>query len=146
MNRTTLQLSNLSIHKFTELQRSRYNIASDQLSLKFKLDIDLQPIFNYNTKQIYLYITAQHSSSKRPINKIIIYDQIITSYDNARYSVRRGMSEYTVNDIQKELRSNNIELSLGIEIMPHVGVITRYERDQLQNNSYTITLPDAYKK
>ncbi|KAF2864585.1 microsomal signal peptidase-like protein subunit [Piedraia hortae CBS 480.64] len=50
--------------------------------IRFDLDADLSSLFNYNTKQVFLYITASYPSSdpaRVPNSESIIWDAIIPS-------------------------------------------------------------------
>ncbi|KAH6689569.1 signal peptidase subunit-domain-containing protein [Plectosphaerella plurivora] len=50
--------------------------------IKFSLDADLSDLFTWNTKQVFVYITAEwpdSTSGQNVTNKAVIWDQIITS-------------------------------------------------------------------
>ncbi|KAF2087629.1 signal peptidase 22 kDa subunit [Saccharata proteae CBS 121410] len=49
--------------------------------IKFDLDMDLSSIFNWNTKQVFVYITATYPSLKasEPPSQAIIWDAILAS-------------------------------------------------------------------
>ncbi|KAB5575541.1 signal peptidase subunit [Coniochaeta sp. 2T2.1] len=52
--------------------------------IKFNLDADLSSLFTWNTKQLFVYVTAEwpdssSSSSTNATNKAVIWDSIITS-------------------------------------------------------------------
>ncbi|KAH8908412.1 signal peptidase 22 kDa subunit [Coniochaeta sp. PMI_546] len=50
--------------------------------IKFSLDADLSSLFTWNTKQVFVYVTAEwpdSTSSTNATNKAVIWDSIITS-------------------------------------------------------------------
>jgi signal peptidase complex subunit 3 len=50
--------------------------------IRFSLDADLSSLFTWNTKQVFVYVTAEWpdvKSSTNATNKAVIWDQIITS-------------------------------------------------------------------
>lgn len=50
----------------------------------FDLDADLSSLFNWNTKQVFLYITATYpssTSSSAPASEAVIWDAIIPAHD-----------------------------------------------------------------
>ncbi|KAL4964396.1 signal peptidase complex subunit SPC3 [Aspergillus stella-maris] len=59
--------------------------------MRFDLDADLSPLFNWNTKQLFVYVYATYSSSENPspntpITQSIIWDTIIEAPESP-YSV-----------------------------------------------------------
>lgn len=50
--------------------------------IKFSLDADLSSLFNWNTKQVFVYVTAEWPAAGTEgnvTNQAVIWDQIITS-------------------------------------------------------------------
>jgi signal peptidase complex subunit 3 len=49
--------------------------------IKFSLDADLSDLFTWNTKQVFVYVTAEwpEGGSPNATNKAVIWDSIITS-------------------------------------------------------------------
>lgn len=47
--------------------------------IKFSLDADLSSLFTWNTKQIFVYVTAEWPGPKNTTNEAVIWDDIITS-------------------------------------------------------------------
>lgn len=77
------------------------------MRLNFDLDADLTPLFNWNTKQVFVYLTAEYDGgSKRSDinNKVTFWDRIITSSDKAVISLRNERSAYSVYDIQSSFK------------------------------------------
>jgi signal peptidase complex subunit 3 len=52
--------------------------------IKFSLDADLSDLFTWNTKQVFVYVTAEWptaagASNTTAVNQAVIWDQIITA-------------------------------------------------------------------
>lgn len=60
-----------------------YSSKKDEFAIiKFTLDADLSSLFTWNTKQVFVYITAEWPSSSggaNATNQAVIWDSIITS-------------------------------------------------------------------
>jgi signal peptidase complex subunit 3 len=88
----------------------------------FDLDADLTPLFNWNTKQVFVYLTAEYEGkSDGSSNKITYWDKIITSKDQAKLHLTNQHSKYSVWDIEKSFRNRNATVKLEWNIQPHVG-------------------------
>ncbi|KAK4227097.1 hypothetical protein QBC38DRAFT_478679 [Podospora fimiseda] len=70
---TSLQVVNGRPHYYSPVQQ--YGI------IKFSLDADLSSLFTWNTKQVFVYITAEWPSldSQNNTNQAVIWDKIITA-------------------------------------------------------------------
>lgn len=66
-------------------QRSRinnYRPVEDIASLKFDLKTDLTPILNaYNTKQLFVYVTAEYQDDLGGEHVVTLWDRILTRGD-----------------------------------------------------------------
>lgn len=49
----------------------------------FDLKADLQPLFNWNVKQLFLYLTAEYETTNNKLNQVVIWDKIIQRGENA---------------------------------------------------------------
>lgn len=47
--------------------------------MKFSLEADLSTLFTWNTKQLFVYVTAEWPASENTTNSAVIWDSIITS-------------------------------------------------------------------
>ena len=43
----------------------------------FDLDADLSPVFNWNVKQLFVYVTAEYKSKTNELNQVVIWDKIV---------------------------------------------------------------------
>ncbi len=90
--------------------------------LTFDLDTDLSPLFNWNTKQVFVYLTAEYpGKANLSGNKVTYWDKIITSKDNAVLSLKNQRSKYHVWDVEKSFRGRDAVVKLEWSIQPHIG-------------------------
>lgn len=96
--------------------------AKENSKIQFNLDTDLSPLFNWNTKQIFVYLTAEYpGKSEGSSNKVTYWDKIITSKEDAVLSLRNQRSKYSVWDIEKSFRQRDAVVKLEWNIQPHIG-------------------------
>lgn len=92
--------------------------------LTFDLQADLTPLFNWNTKQIFVYLTAEYpGKSEGSSNKVTYWDKIITSKDNANLTLQNEKSKYSVWDVEDTFRNREATVKLEWDIQPYVGML-----------------------
>lgn len=92
--------------------------------LTFDLQADLTPLFNWNTKQIFVYLTAEYpGKSEGSSNKVTYWDKIITSKDNANLTLQNEKSKYSVWDVEDTFRNREATVKLEWDIQPYVGIL-----------------------
>ncbi|ODV77965.1 signal peptidase 22 kDa subunit [Suhomyces tanzawaensis NRRL Y-17324] len=90
--------------------------------IQFSLDADLSPLFNWNTKQVFVYLTAEYpGKSEGSSNRVTYWDKIITSKDNAVISLKNQRSKYSVWDVEKSFRERDAIVRLEWNIQPYIG-------------------------
>lgn len=112
--------------KFTRRSGSVNGKGKENARLSFDLDADLTPLFNWNTKQVFVYLQADYDGgSKRPdiSNTVTFWDKIITSKKNAVLNLQNQRGFYSVYDVQKSFNNNNATIKLGYNIQPWVGAL-----------------------
>lgn len=68
-------------------------------TVKFDFDADFTPLFNWNTKQVFVYLAANYPGSRYTTNEVIVWDKVITSKKKAQLKLRNREQKYGVNDI-----------------------------------------------
>ena len=112
-----------------------------KVDLKLDLDIDLRPVFNWNAKQIFVWVMAEYHDDIRPTNQISLWDTIITDPDAALIKKIGTQIEYPLSETQ-DFRGKDVTLSINWDIMPHIGWLKK--RGGPSHNSYNFTLPEEY--
>ncbi|ODQ65201.1 signal peptidase 22 kDa subunit [Nadsonia fulvescens var. elongata DSM 6958] len=98
------------------------NQGKENCKLKVDFDGDLTPLFNWNTKQLFVYLTAEYDGDRPDIsNKVIFWDQIITDKKDAVLDYHNLASLYSVYDTTNSFNQRNATIRLEWNIQPYVG-------------------------
>ncbi|KAL7267166.1 RNA polymerase III subunit C82 [Rhizina undulata] len=92
--------------------------------INFDLEADLEPLFNWNTKQVFAYLTASYPGKKYSENEVVIWDIIIPSKNAAKLHLKNERAKYNINDITGKFAEQNATLTFSWNIQPHVGALT----------------------
>ncbi|OBA23045.1 signal peptidase 22 kDa subunit [Metschnikowia bicuspidata var. bicuspidata NRRL YB-4993] len=95
--------------------------AKENAKIKFDLDADLSPLFNWNTKQVFVYLTAEYDGANSGENKVTFWDKIITNKEDANLSLKSVSSKYSVWDVEPSFRERSARLKLEWNVQPWVG-------------------------
>ncbi|WOO76813.1 Adipocyte-related X-chromosome0 expressed sequence 2 [Vanrija pseudolonga] len=130
------------------VQRGRLNRwaarEEDIASLRFSVKTDLTPLLtSYNTKQLYLYLTAAYVDHAGAAHEAVLWDRIITRADstdfravgkgntkprvmrNPRLNVPESRSHYHWRNPSGSFRTvDNANITLHYSLMPYVGILT----------------------
>ena len=108
-----------------EVLRMRYvnqNFASgEQAFLQFDIDADLTGLWNWNVKQLFVFLVAEYKTKHSKLNQAIIWDTIIQEEEMAHIDIRKENAKYPLVDVQNQLRKLDVNLTLRWDIMPFVG-------------------------
>ncbi|KAG4301907.1 hypothetical protein PCANB_002052 [Pneumocystis canis] len=111
--------------KITNIEYAFRNIRQEYAFIKFNIDTDITSLFNWNTKQVFIYIVASYASSKNyPHNEIILWNYIIRNKKDAIIQIKNQKNIFAFNDIEGSFANKNVTLSMHYNIMPHVGFLT----------------------
>jgi len=90
--------------------------------IQFDLSADLTPLFNWNTKQIFVYLTAEYpGKSPESSNKVVYWDKIIETKEDAVLNLKNVKSKYSVWDVEKSFRKRTANVKLEWNIQPWIG-------------------------
>ncbi|CCM06107.1 uncharacterized protein FIBRA_08356 [Fibroporia radiculosa] len=85
---------------------------------------DLSPLFNWNTKQLFLYLSAEYTDKKGVANEVVIWDRIVRRKEDALISTT-GRNKYVFRELSASFRNiPPANYSLKYNVMPYVGVLT----------------------
>merc|ERR1719233_2757262 len=88
--------------------------------LTFDLQADLNPLFNWNVKQLFLYLTAEYETPNNKLNQVVLWDKIILRGENALLDYRSMNTKYhvpwyaqfclprAVHDLQGDVREEGL--------------------------------------
>lgn len=94
----------------------------ENVKISFDLDTDLSDLWNWNTKQVFVYLTAEYpGKSNGSLNKVTFWDKIIKDKKDAKLSLKGQRGKYSVWDVEKSFRGRNATVKLEWNIQPHIG-------------------------
>lgn len=92
--------------------------------LTFDIHTDLTTLFDWNVKQLFVYLIAEYETSYNSINQIILWDKIILRGDNAVLDYNNMNTKYYFWDDGNGLKGNkNISLYLAWNVVPNAGLL-----------------------
>ena len=93
--------------------------------MNIELHADLRPEFSWNTKQLYVYVTAEFATEKSPYNEMVIWNRIIEKREDAKLDIRKlqKMYPFVLSDQEEGLRGRQFNVTLSWNIMPKVGML-----------------------
>ncbi|KAG8134746.1 putative Signal peptidase complex subunit 3 protein [Naja naja] len=108
-----------------------FDISADILYYKFsKSNIcslsfsHLQSIFDWNVKQLFLYLSAEYSTKNNALNQVVLWDKIILRGDNPKLLLKDMKSKYFFFDDGNGLKGNrNVTLTLSWNVVPNAGIL-----------------------
>ncbi|RVD81782.1 uncharacterized protein DFL_009631 [Arthrobotrys flagrans] len=97
---------------------------NEYANIKFDLDADFESLYNWNTKQIFVWISATYGGDRYPTNEAVIWDKIITAAaPSKKLTLKNIKAKYNIHDITGEYAQRNATLKLSWNVQPHVGVL-----------------------
>ncbi|CAK9297568.1 unnamed protein product [Gordionus sp. m RMFG-2023] len=97
--------------------------------LTLNIKADLNPLFNWNVKQLFIYVIAEYTSEQNVINQVILWDKII---ERDIYNTKKAIIDiknlkpkyYVWDDGVGGLKGNeNVTLNMYWNIIPNTGPI-----------------------
>mmetsp|Transcript_47082 Transcript_47082/g.94886 ORF Transcript_47082/g.94886 Transcript_47082/m.94886 type:complete len:183 (-) Transcript_47082:225-773(-) len=99
----------------------RSHSKKDVAVLTFDLHADLAPAFDWNIKQLFVFVVAEYRSKTNPLNQVVIWDKIIEDPKDAKLDMDKATVEYGLIDQGAELRNTTVQLRLVWDHMPLTG-------------------------
>lgn len=88
----------------------------------FDLKANLTDLFNWNVKQLFLYVTAEYETESNALNQVVLWDKIIRRGDNAILDYKNLNTKYYFWDDGHGLKGNrNVTLTLSWNVIPNAG-------------------------
>jgi len=107
--------------KLNTLKSLRSHGNRDIAVLTFDLDADLSPAFNWNIKQLFVFVVAEYKSKTNPLNQVVVWDKVIERKEDAKIHLNKATVEYGLTDQGTELRNTTVNLRLVWDHMPLTG-------------------------
>jgi len=90
--------------------------------ITFDLDADLRGLFNWNVKQLFIFLTAEYETPSNKLNQVVLWDKIILRGEDAHLKLKEYNPKYYFWDDGNGLKGNpNVTLTLTWNIIPNAG-------------------------
>ncbi|KAK4414233.1 Signal peptidase complex subunitB [Sesamum alatum] len=113
--------------------------GDDEVSLTLNISANLQSLFTWNTKQVFVFLAAEYETPKNSLNQVSLWDGIIPSKEHAQFWIHIT-NKYRFIDQGSNLRGKNFNLTLHWHIMPKTG---KMFADKIVMSGYR--LPEVYR-
>ncbi|XP_068668458.1 signal peptidase complex subunit 3B-like [Aristolochia californica] len=113
--------------------------GNDEVSLTLNISADLQSLFTWNTKQVFIFLAAEYETPQNSLNQVSLWDGIIPSKENAKFWIQIP-NKYRFIDQGGNLRGKEFNLTLHWHVMPKTG---KMFADKVVMTGYR--LPKEYK-
>lgn len=116
---------------------------SDLGLVQFNLDANFEDCFDWNVKQLFLYLTANYKTSDNIINQVVLWDHVLNRGEKGQLRLRNHNPKYYMWDDGFGLKgNNNVTLTLSMNIIPNAGFL------QTANSPvvHTFSFPETYIK
>ncbi|EES02551.1 probable signal peptidase complex subunit 3 [Sorghum bicolor] len=123
----------------TKINRFHKQInGNDKVTLTFNVSANLESLFTWNTKQVFVFLTAEYENTKNSLNQVSLWDHIIPDKDLAKLQLE-VKSKYPLIDQGSSLRGKTLQFVLHWHAMPNAGAMIR---DRMPLSKFR--LPDSY--
>ncbi|GAB2227790.1 hypothetical protein Drorol1_Dr00009617 [Drosera rotundifolia] len=130
----TASIQVLNVNRFQKLSN-----GDDEVSLTLNITADLQSLFTWNTKQVFVFVAAEYETPKNSLNQVSLWDGIIPSQEHAKFWIRTT-NKYRFTDQGSNLRGKELNLTLHWHVMPKTGKMIA---DKIVMTGYV--LPQEYR-
>uniref|UniRef100_A0A0D6RAU9 Signal peptidase complex subunit 3 n=1 Tax=Araucaria cunninghamii TaxID=56994 RepID=A0A0D6RAU9_ARACU len=98
----------------------RHPNGNDEASLTLNISADLQSLFTWNTKQVFVFVAAEYETNKNSLNQVSLWDGIIPSKEHAKFWIHTT-NKYAFVDQGSNLRGQDFNLTMHWHVMPRTG-------------------------
>ena len=138
---TTPVVHRLELNKVARLRSDRQR---ERAILLFDFDLDFSKLFDWNCKQVFVFIVASYAAPGRPVNRVVVCDDTILTKDHAkRIRGEKVFSEYEMDDIGQHLKGNNVTLRVGYDVMPYIGFVGKHHHLKVSGDAL-FKMPGTY--
>ncbi|KAK0418462.1 hypothetical protein QR680_013570 [Steinernema hermaphroditum] len=97
---------------------------SDLAMFGMDIEVDVSPIYNWNVKQLFLYLVAEYQTPKNVMNQVVLWDKIIMRDERSVVHEENLVPKYYFfDDGNNLLNHKNVTLQLRWNVIPNAGYI-----------------------
>lgn len=118
-------------------------IENDLGLLQFNLDAEFEDCFDWNVKQLFIYLTANYKTPTNDLNQVVLWDYVLNRGEKSQLRLKNQHPEYYMWDDGFGLKgNNNVTLTLSMNIIPNAGFL----QTAISPVTHTFSFPDTYIK
>jgi len=120
---------NLATGKAVVKRVPDYSVSKEDLDLgvlTFDIEANLTNVFNWNVKQLFLYLTAEYATKENAFNQVVLWDKIVQRGQNPILNLKNLNSKYYFWDDGRGLRGSQVKLSLNWNVIPNAGNLPNF--------------------
>ncbi|XP_040454630.1 signal peptidase complex subunit 3 isoform X3 [Falco naumanni] len=115
---------------------------SDLGFVTFDITADLESVFDWNVKQLFLYLSAEYSTKNNALNQVVLWDKVMLRGDNPRLFLKDMQAKYLFFDDGNGLKGNrNVTLTLSWNVVPNAGLLPLVTG----SGHVSVPFPDTYE-
>ncbi|KAG7333687.1 hypothetical protein KOW79_002094 [Hemibagrus wyckioides] len=100
------------------------------------------PIFDWNVKELFLYLSAEYSTKSNALNQVVLWDKIVKRGENTKLELKEMKSKYYFFDDGNGLRANkNVTLTLSWNVVPNAGILPLV----MGSGHMSVPFPESYE-
>ncbi|PIC40416.1 hypothetical protein B9Z55_011765 [Caenorhabditis nigoni] len=114
---------------------------ADLATLAFNLKVDFSRLFNWNVKQLFVYLVAEYKSAENAVNQVVIWDRIVERSERVVMDeIGVKTKYYFLDDGAHLLKHDNVTFVLRYNVIPNAG----YLRLVQSTNQLVVPFPTTY--
>ena len=114
----------------------------DRAIVTFNTSFDLSSVYNWNVKQIFVFLVAEYETPQNKRNEVVIWDRVCQTPRDAVLAVREQYNKYALIDQFAELRGRKVTFKLKWDTMPMSGSVGHLA--EVPGGSVNVRLPKKY--
>ncbi|EUB63593.1 Signal peptidase complex subunit 3 [Echinococcus granulosus] len=92
--------------------------------LRIDIKANVEPLFNWNVKQLFIFLAAEYKTPSNSVNQVALWDKIIRRGESYDIEYKSMKGKYPFWDDGSGLRNNeNITLKFYWNIIPNAGMM-----------------------
>lgn len=136
----SLKVSRVLLKKVEDFTGPRKR--SDLGFITFHISADLEKTFDWNVKQLFLYLSAEYSTKSNAVNQVVLWDKILLRGENPKLDLKDVKSKYFFFDDGHGLKGNrNVTLTLSWQVIPIAGILPLVTG----SGRVSVPFPDSYE-
>lgn len=134
----------------------RGGFQGERANFTFSVSADFRPLFNWNTRQLFVYITAEYETKYGTQNQVVVWDKVLRTdadrfvgpewdhvwHPSKMLNLDNIGCKYLLMDPTDNLRANDVKLVLSYDIMPVSGTIRMFPKAKLE----TFSMPSKHTR